>query len=281
MLEALEKILDIEFKPDIDISVLNFTKIEGEDRFQADGRTLHLNIEELEPEQVEQLQELPRQQFESEGRVLRSDEEEEVNAIEAGYDDEFDEIVEYFEPIISDRYHSILEASLHLRALINQKDLSKEEIQDRKREIARKHGGEAVYLSSLTSAGYFDPDGGLRNLYLDMGLNKQYDRLNFQQELEVLVDNKILCVFVESNDDVWETTTDVRSQLKTHLEIEPIHDWLDIRGIGGSCEEVIEGVVTNLEDEFIGIDYDRWSSEDGGTAVRIHPHSLPHDFQVT
>lgn len=274
MLDALEKILDINFKPDININILNFTKIEGEDRFQADGRTLHLNIEELEPEQLRELQQLPQDQFDEKDRVLREDVEDETQAIESGYDEEMDEILDYFEPILTEKYHSILEQSLHLKSLISERDLSKEEIQERKWDIGRRFGPEAVYISSLTSAGYFDPDGGLRNLFLEMGLNKQYDKLNFQQELEDLVERKLLCVFVESDDDVLDVTNEVRGRLSRYQDVDPIHGWHDLRGIGGPCEDIIDLVMENLEEEFIGIDYDRWTDGDK-LIVRIHPQSLP------
>lgn len=274
MLEALENIFDINFSPDIDIQFLNFTKNEGGDRFQPDGRTLHLNIDELSPAELQQLQQVSQERFEEKGRVLRDDEEDETSAIEAGYSEDLDDIVDYFEPVLNDRYHSILGDSLYLRSLISQRDLSKEEIQERKRDLARKYGPDAVYLSSLATAGYFDENGGLRDLFVTMGLNEQYDKYNFQRELEDLVEDRLLCVFVQNNDEVYEVTQEVRGKLARYQQVEPIHDWLDIRGIGDGCEEIIDAVVQNLEEEFIGIDLERWNSE-YGVAVRIRPHSLP------
>lgn len=275
MLGGLEKILDINFSPDVDISILNFTKVDGGKRFQKDGETLHLNLEALEPEQRREVLTLPQDQFEEQGRVLREDEEEEVAAIESGYNDDMDDILDYFDGVLSERYHAILDTSLYLRSLIEQRDLHKDEIQEKKRDIAKRHGMDAFYLSSLTTAGYFDPDGGLRDLYVDMGLNEQYSKYNFQQELESLVELKLLCVFVESDDDISDATKKTRGRLAKYQKEDPINDWIDIRGIGGSCKEIIDGVVENLEDEFIGIDYDRW--QDGADyTVRIYPRSLPN-----
>ncbi len=54
---------------------------------------------------------------------------------------------------------------------------------------------------------------------------------------------------------------------------EPVNEWLDMRGIGDQCEESIMAL-TNLVEEYIGIDYDQWSDGDN-LYVRIHPHSLP------
>lgn len=273
VLGALENLLDINFNPDIDIEALNFTRIEGGKRFQKDGRTLHLNLEALEPEQRRKVLTLPESQFEEKGRVLRHEEEEEVQAIKSGYDEEMEDILDYFDGVLSERYHSILETSLYLRGLIDQRNLSKEEIQERKREIAMRHGPEAIYLSSLATAGYFDRDGGIRDIYVEMELNKGYDRYNFQRELEGLVADKLLCVFVESDQTVEEVTHEVRSRLAKYQREDPIQEWFDIRGIGEGCEEIIDGVMVELEDKFIGIDYDRWKDGDD-LWVRIYPHSL-------
>lgn len=273
MLDRLENLLDINFKPDINIENISLIDIDGADRFRKDGRTLEINVEELEPEQQQGMQELVVEQFDADERVLRDDEADEVAALESEYDEDAEDVLEYFDPILSDRYHGILEKSLYLRTLIENRDLSKQEIQDKKAEIARRYGQGAIYLSSLTTAGYFHEDGGLRDLYVQMGLNSEYDQYNFQQELEELVEHKLLCVFVENDDDPYDVTQEVRGRLSTYQDIDPIHDWIDIRGIGPDCERIIDEVVGNLEEKYLGIDYDRWRN-DGKLVVRIRPHSI-------
>jgi len=275
VLGFLEDKLGIEFSPDITIRNVNLINIEGGDKFQKNGQTLNLNLHELDPEERRKLLDLPKHQFETDGRVLREVEAKEVTAMESGYSSDMDEILEYFEGILTGNYLDIIERGLHLRALISEKDLSREEIRSKKRDIARRHGFEAMYLSSLTTAGYFNPDGGLRDLYVDMGLNDNYDRMNFQKELERLVENELICVFVEHGDNILDTTNEVRGRLSRYQKLDPILDWIDIRGIGPGCKEIIDSVVENLKEEFIGLDCDRWESPNGATVVRIYPQSLP------
>lgn len=276
VLGALENLLDVNFSPDIDIDidVLNFTNHEDGNQFQKDGRTLNLNLAALEPEKRREVLQLAPEEFEQQGRLLREEEAAETRAMETRFDDDMDEILDYFDVILSDRYLSIIDSSLYLRALIEERDLTKEEIQERKRDLARRHGYEAIYICSLVSAGYFDPDAGLRDLYVDMGLNEEYDRYNFQSVLSNLVENKILCYFVENDEEDDEATQAVRERLAKYQREEPINEWFDIRGIGDGCESVIDGIIGNLEEEYLGIDYDRWRDGDD-LWVRIYPRSLP------
>ncbi len=274
LLDALEDLFNINFSPDLDIEFLTFTKIEEEKKFKKEGEVLYLNLAELDPEQRKEVITLAQDQFKEKGRVLRHDEENETNAIEAGYTEDFGEIVNYFDGILSERYLTILESSLYLRALIDEENLSKEEIDERKRELTKKNGAESIYLSSLTSAGYFDPDGGLRDLYVELELNDRYDRYEFQPILSELVEEKLICLFVEKDEDIYDVTQEARRRLVKYKRENPPQEWFDIRGIGDGCEEIIDGVMANLEEEFIGVDYDRWKIEDD-LWVRIYPRSLP------
>lgn len=274
VLEALEKILDINFQPNIDISNVSLINYESRDKLQKEGDSLKINISELSEKERKELLDVPPEQFEIQGRVLDEKEESDVNAIEQGYDESSDEITGYFDGILSENYISIVDASLYLRALIDEKDITRDEIHERKKDIAKKYGPDAFYLSSLVTAGYFDPDGGVRDIYVGMELNDQYDRYKFQERLEELVDNKLLCVFVENDDSVHDVTQETIQRLARYQREEPVNEWLDMRGIGDQCEEIIDGVLANLEEEYIGIDYDRWSDGED-LYVRIHPHSLP------
>lgn len=273
MLEALEEILGVSFKPSVEVDYLNLIKVEDGDRFRKEGRTLHLNLIPLAPKERREILQLVQSQFEEEGRVLRHDEEEETSAMVSEYSEDFDEMANFFDGFLSERWLKILEKALHLRVLIEERDLAKEDIQKKKGQIARWHGANAMYVSSLATAGYFDPDGGLRDLFVDMGLNSQYNKYNFQQTLEEYAQKKLLCEFVENDDSVENVTQDVRGGLAKYQREEPIQEWFDIRGIGDGCAKIIDGVMENLEDEFIGIDYNRWT--DGSNLwVRIYPRSL-------
>lgn len=274
MLGDLEEVLDVTFREDLDIRRVNIESRPEENKFRKDGYTLHVNLAHLDQAERDGLLELTATQFEREGRVLREDEEVETSTMMSGYTDEYDEILSYFDGVLSDRYCDIIERSLHLRTLIENKDLSKSEIQEKKGQIARRHGSEAIYLSSLVSAGYFDPDGGLHDMYVDMELNPDYSRYDFQDTLTEYMDKKLLAVFVENDDNIDDIFHEVRGRLSRYQEEDPIQEWFDIRGIGEGCEEIISSVMEKLEEEYLGIDYDEW--RDGEHLwIRIYPRSLP------
>lgn len=274
-LGALEKIFDISFSPDTEIKISNISliSIDTGDEIQREGDTIQVNTKQLDSEQREFLQELTRREKEEGGRLIREGEEEEITAIEGNWEDAYDDIPDYFDNFLSDRYISIIEDSLYLRVLIEQKGLNKEEILERRRDIARRHGPEAMYMSSLTTAGYFDPNGGLRDLLVEYGTNSGVSRMDLHSELKELVEKKLLCVFINNEQTVQEATHEVRSRIAKYQRVDPLQDWLEIRGIGPECEEIIEGVQENLEDEFMGFDGGDFSDGDG-KVIRLHPHSI-------
>lgn len=274
MIEEIENILDVQFRDEVVVDYINLEYRPDEKRFRKEGDTLHLNIATLNDTERGEVVELAPTQFDETGRVLRHEEEIDTGAMVSGYSDKLDEILDYFGGILSDTYCTILDKSLNLRALLQNKELSKDEIRERKGQIARWHGSDAVYLSSLTTAGYFDPNGGLRDLFVDMGLNPEYSRHQFQQTLSEYVEKELICEFVESGESISEATQNVRGGLRRYQREEPIQDWYDIRGIGNQCAEIIDGVMNSLESDYITIDYDRWT--DGADLwVRIYPRSLP------
>jgi hypothetical protein len=274
VLEELEEILDVNFREGVTADHLSLFEDEDADQWEKDGDTIRLNLARLDDDELQDVLGLASIQFENEDRVLRHEEEVETEAMQRGYSKDFDEIAEFFEPVLSPSYHDILERSLWLRAEIEERDLTKDQIQEKKGQIARRHGAHAIYLSSLVSAGYFDPNGGLRDMLVDMELNEGYDRQDYQRILEEYVEKELFCVFVENDDDTHQVVTEVRGGLSRHQDENPVHDWFDIRGIGQNCEEIIDEVMEELHEEFMSLDADRWN-DNGDHWVRIHPDTLP------
>jgi len=271
--DILESVFGGVLPDHIEISDINLLKIDGGNKYHKNGPTLNVNVAELEPDERQQFLKEIRSEFGEEGRILRDEESEDVLAIEENYQSEYQEYAAHFENHLSDRYIAMISDSMYLRSLIDGKELTKEEILERKRDIASRHGSEAFYVSSLATAGYFDPNGGLQDLLVDMRLNEDYKVYNFQEEFQELVDKKLLCLFVENDDDVYEATQDLERRIVEYQRMDPVQDWIDIRGIGPRCEEIIEGIVQNLEEEYFGIDYDRWR-KDGNLVIRVYPHSI-------
>jgi len=274
VLREIEDALGINFKQDVDVEYINLREEPGGKKFRKRGRTLEINLASLGEEQTISLLQLGENQFHEEGRFLRHKEESDTEAIESGYEEEYDEILSYFEGVVSDNYHEIIDKSLHLRGIIDEKGLDKNEIQQKKGQIARRHGEDAIYLSSLVSAGYFDRNSGIWDMYVDMELNEEFDRYNFHSKLSHYVDQELFCVFVENDQDVSSVVQDVRGGLARYQREEPIQEWFDVRGIGNGCAEIIDGVMDDLEERYISLDYERWTDDDD-LWVRIYPNSLP------
>lgn len=144
MLEELEEILNVNFREGVTADHLSLFEDEDAHQWEKDGDTIRLNLARLDDDERQGVLGLASIQFENKDRVLRHEEEVETEAMEQGYSEDFDEIAEFFEPVLSPSYHDIIERALWLRAEIRECDLTKDQIQEKKGQIARRYGAHAI-----------------------------------------------------------------------------------------------------------------------------------------
>lgn len=257
------------------IEDISLIKIEDNRKFEIEDRTLQINLSELNDEELGELREIQHEYFSADERFFGDDDTQEAEAIERNYDEEDEELLEFFDNILTDRYLSVIESGLHLRASIEEQNLDKNKIKTRRHDIASSHGKGAYYLTTLATEGYFDPNGGIRDLLATVRLNEGMEMYNFQNELETLVENKLLCVFVENDDTVREVVHAIRGRMARHREISPLNSWLDVSGIGPDCETIILQAMEKLQDDYMSLDYDNRTDLGKGLRIRIHMETVP------
>lgn len=269
-LSRLRTLFDIEVG-DIDITL--FSKEGNEKVVQKEERVL-VNLAELDDEERRELIDISNDHLEEEGRLLNDPVEEETADIEEGWDEQKAEILDFFDGLIYDRYHQILEKALYLRGVIEQNELTKQQIDKRKNDVADRLGGDAHYIANLCTAGYFDEDRTFREIYQQMYMGEGYQEHEFKDAFVIIVTEQLLCVFVERDQSVYEVKQDVRGTLAKYQREDPPNNYVDIRGIGDHCENIIDKVVSDLEDEYFGFDATEFHEGDQ-RVIRIHPASLP------
>lgn len=275
-LSFLSEVFDVEYsRLDFEVDKVALTSREKSAKLLRREGDLLINIPQLSSEEKDQLAPYISDHFDAENRILRQDVEEKSQSISKSYTERREDIIDFFEDILPQQYIFMIKRGLDFRAVIEHEDPSYMEIEEEKKKIIQKIGPDGMYVCNLCTAGYFDEDGGLRDLYVKMELNKQYKRRDFLEEFETLIEDRLLCVFVEHTDEVYDVKQEVRKTLKKYQEQDPAHEFVDIRGIGSNCNDIIDGVIEELEDEILGIDYDRWNVDDRFAVARIHPHSIP------
>lgn len=153
--------------------------------------------------------------------------------------------------------------------------MTKQQIDKRKLDLSRRMGHEASYICNLCTSGYFDANRTFREIYQQLYMDDNYKNFKFKDEFEKIVDHKLLCIFVERDQTVYEVTQEVRGRLAKYQRESPLNNYIDIRGIGSDCEDIIRAVVNELEDEFVALDYNQWTEGDQ-LVIRIHTASLPN-----
>lgn len=265
------------FQLDLSTTITNINLLgrEGDTKIVHNNNELNIYLSELDDQERREIIDIANDHIDQEGRLLRKPEEDESNEIEGVWGEKEQEILEFFDGIVIERYVKIIEKSLYLRGLIRANDLPKHEIDERKRDLAERYGGEALYISNLCTSGYFDRQRIFREMYQDMFYGDEYDHIKFNEWFQEIVTGKLLCVFVDNDQPVYEVKQDVRGRLARYQREDPPQNFLDIRGIGGPCRTIIDKVVAELKDEFgYGFDCQQYQADDGYVA-RISPASLP------
>lgn len=271
-LSRLEKILDVSISEVI--SRVNLFYREGDDVTIEDNRTYNINLAEVTPEQRRRLIEIPDAHVDEEGRLLRSPVEEETEDIEQAWKPEYDEIIDFFDDLIFDRYVSIIRKSLYLRGVLEVENLSKEQIDKRKRDIAEHLGGEAFYMTNLCTAGYFDEGRIFRDMYFDMFYEGEYEAYKFKDFFQDIVQERTLCVFVERDQTTYEVVQDIKGRIAKWQRQRPPFSFIDVRGIGDECKGLIEDAIQRIDEEYISFDYTPYNDTEGHYVVRINPAAM-------
>jgi hypothetical protein len=273
-LSRLKNLFDINIDVgDIDVTLIN---VNGGDKLSKEGEELRINTVELDEHEKVELKDLiedTHERADKTERIFDKQEEEIAGRIEEGYTEEVFETLDYFDDVLFEKHYEILRQSLDMRTYIEQSNPEYNEIQQIKYQIAEESTNPdmAIYISSLCTSGYFDKEGGIRDLHVKMKMNNEYNQHNFKREFKKIVENRLLCVFIRSQSTAYEVTNQVRGALRKYKKKDPVNDYIDIRGI--NCDDLIDEMLLQLEVEHPEITYDEFT--DGNeTVVRVRPDSI-------
>lgn len=280
LLGALTPNIDITFGDDIDVEDVNENcdvqiKSGGEEKKAHITReAVYLYPEQLQGEEYVTFQSFVRESKRDEGEVVRVDEKEETQALENADTTEINDIIRFFDGVISDRHISILRSSLYLRKLSQNYDpIPDFNVGQKKRDIAEKYGYESYYMIHLVSSGYFDEGRYLQNLYYQLESAETSTAERYREEFEEIIGEKLIATFVSADDTTYDVKSDVKAGVVKYFRYRPPANFFDVCGMGHRCEVTIDEAVEDLEQEYEMMEYD---DEDRGEerVVRIFPETI-------
>jgi|GEM_PF-2931740 hypothetical protein len=209
--------IDVTTGDDIDVSDVQDTSLNVKSGQNGDKIVIqedHLIIypNELQGEEYVLFERLTRTIKQDEGAVRRLPEQQQTEALEATNKSAIDETIRFFEDMLSDHYISLLRSCLYLRQIAEEESSYPGfNVDEEKRELKDRYGYEAYYFAHLVSSGYFDQERYFRELHSILENRSGITRVQYQDEFEQIVGEKLIAVFVSQEDTAYDVKHDVRA----------------------------------------------------------------------
>lgn len=274
LLESLQNLFDLEINiANKDITNVNISG-EGNENpvsLSDDEEELVIDLETIGEEKREDVLDLVREEgFQKQGRVFKDSSEKDLRGIQKNEDNtRIEETLKYFRPKISDKHMRILESALYLREAWEQD----RDISQKKQDIVEKYGPEGRSIANLCTAGYFDEDGYLRELYENIQKSPDYKEGEYRNLFEKVVENEPFSVFVSFHDQKDDICRNIKQKLRKYEKYGVRFKFIDVRGIGRENETAIKQSMELLEETLESIEYEEEVTE-GQYLVRIDPESV-------
>lgn len=191
--------------------------------------------------------EVIRATWKDQEEIFVDDSQKDKKAIEnASENSEIDRTLDFFRPFLDERFYEMLRAALYLRDAWEGDDqyLTKHEMGERKSDIAERYGQEAWAVCNLATAGYFDEEGYVYELFDDFEPDEGGDYRSLFQEI---VENQPFTVFVGGHDSVPGIVGRVKQRIRQKQQYRVEYEFVDIRGIGDENRRKIQTAVRELE----------------------------------
>lgn len=264
---------------DINYETTNNTVIivdegKGEVLERGDERDI-IDIGHLDEEQREQFQTGLVDEWESVEELFRDSTANDKAAIEEGLDDEqIQDTLAYFRPILPEHYYLTLEAALHFRKQIEMvNSVSSDWVRQRRKDIAEKYDGETYQVINLCSAGYFDEGRYLRQLYEGMSSAEDYREGDYKTAFEEIVTQRPFTVFVSGGQTAPGVAEEIRQKVEERQRYDVRISFIDVRGMGASNREKISDAVEILAEELGDFQVNQMGDEPE-LVIRIDPSTV-------
>lgn len=229
----------------------------------------------MSDEAHELYQELVRQQKKDQGSIQREDLAEEVKQLEDMDKTEIDDVASFYDSLISDRHASLLRICLYLQRIVKRDDLSlNKPVDAHKGDLRDDFGHVAIYMNHLVSSGYFNDDGFFREMYDELKRKTDAIEERYQEEFEPIVEHELLAFYVGSDYQLNAAKNGLMGTIHSYSFHSPYQSFVDLRGLGDDCEDIIEEVLDKIDEEHEDLLYMDLGEDSEETAIRFFPDSM-------
>ena len=281
--DRLRNLIDVSINIDVgdttDIDNVQVVSGRGDQPVGIDEEedTLYVDSEVLDRNSQNEIQSVIRDAWEETGGVYRTTTQEDIEALESIEKDRVDETLDFFSPIISNRYLEILEPALYLRKIWESEDhVPAEEMRRRRKDIAQKFGQISYNIINLCSAGYFDEGRYLRELYNELKEEEDWKEGQYQEVFDEIVKNEPFTVFVSREDMTSDVEREIINKISKYQRYTVDIDFVDVRGMGHRNREKVRDAINSIESEANHFEY-KILNDETEIVVRIRPELVELD----
>lgn len=240
--DVLSSTEDLEFEADAfgeDTEKVRIEKIDGQ-------KTAILNLDRLPEADVEVIADY----YFGEGGLFGPDTWEDISLMDAALsDEEFQEIVGYFEDYLVENDIKLLKRCLSIRQDWEGPEYtSKKEMYERRNELSKEQnfGEDALIVSNLCSSGYYDETGYIRTLFERVNEGSIEEENPHQRLYNLILAEEPFTIFVSPSDRPHKVTDEIIDKLEASDYYMISFDFVDARAQGGQNRDTLEKAVINL-----------------------------------
>lgn len=196
-------------------------------------------------------------------------------------EDEIEETIEFFREYLSGPYIDLLERSLSIDRAWRIRGFSSEKMDDYKEDIAEDyvensvggHYNDAFTAIHMASSGYYNEDGYLRAIFLDLDEEYPDESIDYLKIYTTILQDSPFLVTVGDDDEIRDTVSEFVEKIENAGTYRFDVEFIDGRAQSGWNRETLEESILIIQRDADTLNYD-CTVKPGETIYRLFPGSL-------
>lgn len=213
--------------------------------YDEDTKRLSLNNKKFSPTERTKIREILREAENEGATLLLKESEERVKDIKLKEESaDVSSLLRFFKDKVPPNDFNALRGAIYVDKLARE-GKKFEEVYHLKGEIGRKFGGRGLKICNLYASGYFETM--IKPLYEEFSQHGFFDRKNFLNKYNTIINEEAFAVFVRGDMDSMEVKNTIKTKMQRNLKYGRRN--VTIHGIGRSNAEKIREAITAIERE--------------------------------
>ncbi|MEK6921205.1 MAG: hypothetical protein AABX82_04940, partial [Nanoarchaeota archaeon] len=186
--DKLKDFVKVEIKEliKININIINEPKTENVYTTSPDKKTVNINFAQINLQEKKEILKILKEGFDQDDILLIENKANyRIKDIRSKLKDGvIEEILNFYRGKIEEQHWRALRASLYVRKTFEGREGSVDQL---KKDLVKRFGEEGKMISNLCTAGYFDKEGYISQLYKEIYASGNFEPSKFKEEFKKIV----------------------------------------------------------------------------------------------